>query len=87
MKRNEPEDWHAWEGRPFTGAWIETRSSLHDKRSQKRRPFTGAWIETWINPRHRTNGLGRPFTGAWIETIWSRHNSVLSSSPLHGGVD
>ena len=39
---------HVWESvcRPFTGAWIETRSLTQLIYAQLGRPFTGAWIET-----------------------------------------
>ena len=58
-----------WQGRPFTGAWIETPPPAISKSSLKRRPFTGAWIETNFRSRGGIGGIGRPFTGAWIETF------------------
>ena len=33
-------------GRPFTGAWIETEKLCRLESFSQRRPFTGAWIET-----------------------------------------
>ena len=58
----------ALQGRPFTGAWIETKNIRMKSPCSGGRPFTGAWIETqgirFPGPRPK----GRPFTGAWIET-------------------
>ena len=42
--------WQAFEdvqGRPFTGAWIETTTIAPYFSQDNGRPFTGAWIETY----------------------------------------
>src|SRR5208282_2849778 len=58
-------------GRPFAGAWIETRPSRAASRSAERRPFAGAWIETEFEDETGEFGSRRPFAGAWIETSCS----------------
>ena len=34
------------DGRPLTGAWIETSARMSPKIARSGRPLTGAWIET-----------------------------------------
>ena len=52
------------------------------------RPFTGAWIETMTLAAGIDPVDSRPFTGAWIETPSVREiKLIMSTSPLHGGVD
>ena len=59
---------------PFTGAWIETSSSLRRSGSARVAPFTGAWIETTnrlssfaptASRLSRARGLKREGTG-WL---------------------
>ena len=56
-------------GRPFTGAWIETINLSSSNLPKVCRPFTGAWIETSLPAASRRCPSRRPFTGAWIETL------------------
>ena len=62
------------EGRPFTGAWIETLVRTFTQFCNWGRPFTGAWIETHNGVSHWPPPACRPFTGAWIETVSGLRN-------------
>ncbi len=74
-------------GRPFTGAWIETLSQRGSYEPPGRRPFTGAWIETpksdpWLRP-----GEVAPSRGRGSKQQIAKSRRLTKSSPLHGGVD
>ena len=72
-------------GRPFTGAWIETRHCDRPWNMSGSRPFTGAWIETNNITGEAPATTGRPFTGAWIETrMLHRQLSLIRVAPSPG---
>ena len=54
-------------GRPFTGAWIETREKGAYERRSVSRPFTGAWIETGCTPRRRKTLKVAPSRGRGLK--------------------
>ena len=72
------------QGRPFTGARIETACRRASRPAARGRPFTGARIET-LGPPLRPAGPSRPFTGARIETTHARrHHRRPSVAPSRG---
>ena len=54
-------------GRPFTGAWIETRHPQAGSRRPYVAPSRGRGLKLILLAEIHINS-GRPFTGAWIET-------------------
>ena len=54
---------------PFTGAWIEIRTTGTPGCASTVAPFTGAWIEICLDQPPQSSSRVAPFTGAWIEIL------------------
>ena len=74
-------------GRPFAGAWIETRRSTDAARHHRRRPFAGAWIETSNSSRTQASEPVAPSRGRGSKQRLPAPLPALGRSPLRGGVD
>ena len=75
-------------GRPFTGAWIETRAATEISCRSRTSPLHGGVDRNRRARQHSASRCGRPFTGAWIETASTAAAAAnAATSPLHGGVD
>ena len=72
---------------PFTGAWIETRSSSSVVASIVVAPFTGAWIETKGISYVFKGILSPPSRGRGLKLMPNCVTICESCRPLHGGVD
>jgi len=57
-----------WNVAPFTGAWIETWSTLTINKPLKSRPSRARGLKHRINRPNHEEIYVAPFTGAWIET-------------------
>jgi len=73
-------------GRPFAGAWIETKVAAYSTRSGLVAPLQGRGLKL---PESDCDVVikRRPFAGAWIETHPQQLYIFLSMSPLCRGVD
>ena len=74
------------EGRPLTGAWVETGQRIAEQRAEQGRPLTGAWVETNLpDPGAGTSG-SPPYGGVGRNHVPDSSRSSLSTSPPYGGV-
>ena len=87
MKRLEWKDVDLGNGRPFTGAWIETIRRARSVTVMRSRPFTGAWIETSDNTGKAWATIVAPSRGRGLKHAPRRVLQGIDGSPLHGGVD
>ena len=74
-------------GRPFTGAWIETRDHATPWGKSASRPFTGAWIETIAFIGVERHLAVAPSRGRGLKQAHQAAICLMPWSPLHGGVD
>ena len=72
-------------GRPFTGAWIETRYGEDADLMRVVAPSRGRGLKHMQTTDYFLEVLRRPFTGAWIETTtYPDMAAYLSVAPSRG---